>query len=196
MTVVSVSRYRVVTLDSSSHDYEVTARLETAEALVSEWLRRPLSRSQRTERVQVYPDGRAYPLATPLVSAAPEGTTVEDSATFLAVTPDAVPGWFGDGLDDHDPYRRPLATIDYLGGWVGRDEAGSDSDKLPATIERYIALTACALAGSPDSGIPAGATSVTLGDASITFAGAADDLDVLVPGATRALKPWRKKSPT
>lgn len=194
MTVVSAARYRIVTLDTTSTDSQVTARIETAEALVSEWLRRPLEREERTEKVRVLPDGRSYPKATPIDSVSvPTGGLVEDTATLHAVTPDSFP-WFD---EPYQPYGHPRSTITYIGGWLGRDDpAADDTTRLPATVERYISMLACALAGPGESGYPAGATSVTLGDASITFAAPSDDLDVLVPGTTRALKPWRWQAPT
>ncbi len=114
--------YRTLTGDTTSLDAAVDAAGADAQQLLEESLQRPLEQMSRTEMVRLHPDGRAYPLATPLVSiSVPAGAILRDSAV-LGLTPLANPLY--DFL--FEPYRfsgvwdatGPLASITYVGGYT------------------------------------------------------------------------------
>lgn len=179
--VVPLGRYRIVTLDEASDSDEVLAALATAQAVVEEYLRRPLLRTSRTETLRLDKNGRVYPAATP-ITVAPEGLTILDGSAIANPTPDAGPIWRGTGLTDY-PVE---ATITYTGGFTAAT--------LPKTIERHIAWLAYEqLHVGALVGVPAGATSVSLGDARVSFdrpTGASVSLSAV---AKRELRPWRRR---
>lgn len=163
--LVTVPRYRELTGDTTTDETTVTARLEDAQRLVEEYLRRPIERAERTERLRLYRyegtdsgfDGgwAVYPRATPIDAVATTGYTALGAA-LVGVSPDAGPLSYG-----ISPTTVGYATVTYTGGWT---EA-----TLPLTIARELARTAKALASPAASGVPAGATSVKVGDLSIGF---------------------------
>lgn len=157
MSLVTVARYRTITLDTTSAAETVTARLEDAEAEVSEYLRRPLEQAERTETLPISRDGKVYPSATPIDSLGSDdsGLTVEGDV-IIGAAPDAVgTGWLGSGA------TTPQATITYTGGWT--------ADTLPKAIERAIALHAHHQIHSDPALVPAGATSVRVGDVAVSY---------------------------
>lgn len=156
MSLLTVARYRTITLDTTSYDYAITAAVEDAEAEVSEYLRRPLEQAERTETLPISRDGKLYPSATPLDAGSGDlaDLTVEGDVV-IGASPDAGAfGWLGSPTT-------PQATITYTGGWT--------ADTLPKAIERAIALAAHHAIHTNPALVPAGATSVRVGDASISY---------------------------
>ena len=185
MSVVTIDQYRLVTSDGASDDAMVQENLDQIEALVGDYLGRPLELTQRTEDCIVYSKGRLFPLATPIISVAePTGLTNRDGFRLDGATP------FYDFLIETLTLDYERVSVTYTGGW--------DSTTIPATLKRTIARLAMRLiqSGVTGSQFPVGATSVSLGDASISFAaptGEAGELDTLLPGATRALRKWKRR---
>lgn len=198
MAVLSFDRYKRLTGDTSSAETTVTSRVEDATALVEDLLRRPLEASERTEKLTVHRDGRAYPSATPIISiSSPSTSAIDDSATIKSLDPDGGPPGFLDEVD-WEPYHRPYGTVTYVGGWYARDseDANATTDTiLPATVERYLARLTRSLIGEANGAADrSNIVSASEGDVSVTYADALDDLDALVPGITRALRPWRRRA--
>jgi len=155
--LVTVLRYRAITGDQASSDEAVSARIEEAIELLEGELGRPLEQAERTERMYPTRDGLLWPQATPLVAA--EGYTIDGHAlngTFV---------WW---VNDH--VVTMAVDVTYTGGWVERTANPSSAFRLPVHIERDLAFAAQALGQTPTPlAVPAGASSVSLGDASVTF---------------------------
>jgi len=173
MGLVSLARYVEITGDT---DAEVSASasaltaLADAQALLEDDLGRPLEVAERVERSELLFDSwGAYvlPKVLPIVSAA-GGLTI-DGPMLRGASPTNSPAVWGDPYDDE-------ATVTYTAGYQAADaspDAGAET--VPAWIERDIAwaayvlrrpTVAATLAGA------AGASSVSLGDASISYGGA------------------------
>lgn len=166
MSLVTVERYRTITLDTTSSNVAITAAVEDAEAEVSEYLRRPVEQAERTETLPISRDGKVYPSATPIDSLGGDdsGLTLEGDIV-IGASPDAGAfGWLGSPTT-------PQSTITYTGGWT--------ADTLPKAIERAIALAAHHQIHSNPALVPAGATSVRVGDAAVTFGSGGASVDPL-----------------
>ena len=156
--LVTVLRYRAITGDQVTGDEAVSARIEEATELLEGELGRPLEQAERTERMQPTRDGLLWPLATPLVA-----------ATGYTIDGHALRGSFAFVYDFvSDSLTAPEVT--YTGGWVERTANPDSAFRLLVHIERDIAFAAQALGrSSTPLAVPAGASSVSLGDASVTF---------------------------
>lgn len=160
----TVADYRVHTGDTTTAASAVSAALLEAESLLEEELRRGLALEARTETLKVYPDGRVYPPAWPITAA----SLTIDGRSLLGATPDI--STFTGLIDAPRPWR--VATT-----WTG----GFDASTLPVTLEHAIYDLAQGLVAS--SPVPVGATSVSLGDASVSFAApSGGGVDAIVPG--------------
>lgn len=180
--LVTVAQYRLVTIDTTSSDAAVTAALQTAEDLLEEYLRRPLPEAERTETLQLDKLGRIYPSAAP-ITAVPAGYTIRGTAVFggdILTNDTLVYNW----SYDWSAANRPRSTITYTGGWTAAT--------LPETIRQVIAQVAYDLLHPSPTTVPAGATSVSTGDASMTF-GPDGGSPVLSASARRAVRDWRRR---
>lgn len=181
--LVTLARYRTLTLDTTSSDGAVTGALLDAEEELSEWLRRPLVLAQRTERLQISSaasgltvNNRVYPSATPVV-AAPVGMTVGGNGQ-----------WIEDVSADSGQVFEPtsFATITYSGGFT--------TDTVPRIIERAIAFMAYYhLHPQNAMAVPVGATTVSQGDASVTFKDGASAVDALDSSIRRRVRGYRRR---
>jgi len=158
--LVTLARYRAITGDQVTDDVTVTGRIEEATELLEGELGRPLEQAERIERMQPTRDGLLWPLATPLAAAADytiDGHALRGSSPFPL-------GWdFISGGTD-------ALEVTYTGGWVERTANPDSAFRLLVHIERDIAFAAQALGrSSTPLAVPAGASSVSLGDASVTF---------------------------
>lgn len=177
-SLVTVERYQAITGDTTTGEEVVEGRLDRAQRKVEDYLRRPLASAERTERVllRYRPSGvlagtyAAYPKVTPVTEVA-DGLTIDGSAVLGAS------GTWLSWWDEGDQY----AEITYTGGWT----AGS----LPETIAESICLLARDL--SLVRAVPAGATSVAVGDASVSFDGGTGGAGLPAPIAG-GLRPWRR----
>lgn len=161
--IVTVERYQAITGDHSHDMPSVSARLEEAQDLLEEALDRPLLEAVRTERLTPTRDGYLWPRCVPILT-----------ATGYVVDGHGLKGSFGPPWPD----EAGQVAVTYTGGWVERSANPSATNRLPAYIERDIAFAAFALfTYEPDAAgrdmtsqaFPAGATSVRLGDAAVTF---------------------------
>jgi hypothetical protein len=179
MGLVTLARYRTITLDTTSKDAAVTAALEDSQDLIEEYLRRPLESVSRTEDLKIDGDERVYPLATPVtVVATPAGLDIKGNGRWLeGASPDA--------SKIFDP--EPVVTVTYTGGFT--------TATVPETIERGIAWLAWVILHerSSEVEIPAGATSVRLGDASVNFEGGYVPGTILPSGLRRKLTGYRRR---
>lgn len=166
MSLVTVARYRTITLDTTSDPESVSAAIEDAENAVSEYLRRPLSSAERTETLPISRDGKVYPSATPISALGGDDANLTiEGDVVIGVSPDAAAfGWIGSPTT-------PQATVTYTGGWTAAT--------LPKAVERAIALAAHHQLHSDPSLVPAGATSVRVGDASVSFGSGGASTDPL-----------------
>lgn len=184
MALVSVTRYREITRDVSTDEATVTARIEEAREMIEEALDRPLNNEARTEALLLEWDGAwgylAYPRATPITTIPGNSAySIYDDVTLRSVPPDGSPlfgTWVG---------SLPLkGTVTYTGGFT--------ADTLPHKLERAIANLACAFGA--EALAPVGASSVRVGDVSVTYtAQSQEDLDVWVPGLWSRIRKFRHR---
>lgn len=156
-TLVPVATYQRLTGDTSTASPTVEEKLADAQQLVEEYLRRPLERDERTERLRLYRDGSGwavYPKATPIDADATTGYTTSGAA-LTGISPDDGP-WI---VGSYEPGG--YATVTYTGGWT--------AETLPLTIAREISRTAKALLTPAAAGVLAGASSIRVGDLSVGF---------------------------
>jgi hypothetical protein len=184
--IATTQDYRRVTGDLQSYDGDVTTALSDAQ---DEFLRRTgriVELGTYTETLPIYQDGRVYPAATPVTSVLdPADAGFDDISIGVSAPGDLVtagayawPGGYGYG---------GYAYGSYLGGY---QPVPSDVlvgvDRRPPPPRREVTYTGGFAPAPPDvvrcvcemayygthpnltSGVPAGATSVSLGDQSVT----------------------------
>lgn len=173
--MIRVDRYRQITGDFASTDAEVERCITDAVELLEGYLDRPLAEAERAENMRPDRRGRLWPKATPILEA--DGFEI-DGISLTGTAP------FGPLASFIDPTS--FITVTYTGGWT--DERPDDwtagvTPVLPYCIARDLAFAANRMANpagvTTATGFPAGATSVRLGDAAVTFGtsgpGAAQD---------------------
>lgn len=187
--VVTIARYRDITGDETSASAVIEDALVDAQALLEEDLRRPLGTGTRTERCRIFAEARGaavYPAATPIASvSSPSGTSIVGHAV-LGGTPLTGPPYF---LTDPDGF----ATVTYVGGYDPTAVAG-DADYLPVTLQRAIAWAAKAII-DPDAfaPVPAGATSASVGDVSLTWGPGGSPAQGEVTFSPSLVRRWRRR---
>lgn len=182
--LVTVVSYRRITGDDATAASAVSARIEEAIAALEDVLERPLEEDERTERLYPTRDGRLWPKAVPIVD---PGDYQADGNALRSTAPFPWSG-FGTSIDYLD--------VTYTGGLVERSANPDATNRLPEYMERDIAWAAHRLEHAPAPGqYPAGATSVSLGDASISFGqgGAPAGVDVLDGMWSRRTLAWRHR---
>lgn len=155
--LISIARYREITGDSTTASAVVETAIEDAQSTLEDRLRRPLEQAARTERLRVFPDGRVYPRATPIISAA-AGADIYGNAIV-----DGTPA--GTFLEPDD-----YAEVTYTGGYDPAETDLSAVDYVPVELQRAVAWAAYGILRPTDGPqAPPGATSVTVGDVSVTY---------------------------
>jgi len=173
VSLVTFARYRAITGDIETTEAAVTARIELAIDRLEEVLDRPLESAERTETMWPTRDGKLWPRATPVTD--PGDYTVDGLALKWAV-----PGV--------DMFGSATVDVTYTGGWVERTANPTATNRLPPCIEEDLAWAAYALLHpAPTLDVPAGATAVSVGDVSVSFAGGA-------PGANRSGIRWSRRT--
>jgi hypothetical protein len=157
--LLTITRYRAITGDTATESVAVSAAIEEAEELLAEellgdTLDRELEEAERTETLWPTRDGYLWPTCVPIVAAA-----------NYTIDGDGLVGTFGPGW----PNESGSVAVLYTGGWVERSANPTATNRLPAYIERDLAFAAHALTAPSPNQYPAGATSVRLGDAAVTF---------------------------
>jgi hypothetical protein len=196
VALLTYDRYVSLTGDTTTAVSAVEARIPDAEQAVSEFLGRPLEYGEYTDRLHIDVDGRVYPKAIP-VSSVPASATYQvwDSRCLSYVTAagDFLTEWpdMGDGYLE----RQPRADVTYTGGWTAAT--------APLRLLQAIAQATYGLSNpTPLTDASVGATSVSVGDAAITWeagkpgtwSGAGQFLERIAPGAPAILADliWRE----
>lgn len=188
--LVSVDRYQVITGDTDSATAQVETAIGDAADLLADELGWPgVILDDYTETLPLAQDPWtgvliAFPTVRPVHSEA-NGLTVRDDVVYGA-TPVSSPSFYGLASP-------PVATtLTYSAGWAAD---GTGRAKTPAGVERDVAWVAHMLLHPTDRlQVPAGASSVQLGDARVSFAApvAPGQAGIVWSKATRA---WRRRSP-
>lgn len=198
--LVSVSVYQVATGDTSTAASAVSANLAEAQELVEEHLDRWLESSERTETLIVRHRGLVYPRAMPVTAVAATSDAAGDIVhsgfgVRLTSSPEQLVALSDLATPRYDDTTATTADLTYTGGYT--------SATLPATLRRALCRLAYALGQAPTyhggGTSPAGATSLSLGDASISWGanrarllGASAVIDELVPGLSDSLTGYRR----
>lgn len=175
--IVTIARYRAITGDTASSDTAVSARIEEATDMLIDDLGRELEEAERTESLQPTRDGYLWPSCVPITACT--GYTIDGHGVW---------GTFGPAW----PNLTGLVELTYTGGWVERSANPNADNRLPAYIERDLCFAAYELGhAQPAGSVPAGATSVRLGDASVTFGPDGPPRPGTAPKWSRQTMRWR-----
>lgn len=170
---LTYTRYVQLTGDSTTPSAQVESAIPDAEREMERILRRPLWLDTYTHALPVHEGGRAYPKAVPIASLPASATfQLEDATTFRYVVRDSVSGpigpadigeWFdGNAGACAMPELFGLATVTYTGGWT--------ETTMPMAVARGLARLVHAYANPTiQTELIEGATSQSLGDASVSF---------------------------
>jgi hypothetical protein len=162
--LVTIDRYRAITGDHTTPAVDVVDALADAVDRLEERLERKLESAERTERMHPTRDWSVWPHAIP-ITAAPAAYVVDGHRLRGS---DAIGFPF-------DPTNWPINGVDltYTGGWVERTANPDATNRLPIFIEADLAWAAYQIARPARAAaaldIPEGATSLTLGDAAVSF---------------------------
>lgn len=185
--LVSVYTYRLVTSDTVSGVSAVAEALDDALALIEERLDRTLPHGVHTETLRVSSTGMVYPKASPVTAVsipAVSASSIQGAGVLVGLV-DLYPvvNW-----SDATP---AVATVTYEGGYT--IDGATGTTKLPVKLRNAICRTAYnALHAAPLVGVPAGATSVHVGDAG--FSGnVLRALDPLDDGILRDIRGYRRQ---
>lgn len=154
------ARYQVLTGDTTT----ASAAFEVAASAAQDMLEDELGRigllesGVKSERLPLVWDGTlggwaVFPTAVPITDAGADHTA--QGAALVGVVIDASPFAFGDPAG--------YSTVSYTGGY--------STATVPAYMERDLAAATKVLLDPVGTPVPAGATSIRLGDAAVTFAG-------------------------
>lgn len=158
--LVTVATYRLTTGDHTTDPVTVSALIEQAQDDLADALDRPLEHGSYTETLHPTRDGYLWPKATPITAAT--GYTIDGlglRGRFLGILSDQILGGGSCGV-----------SVEYSGGWVERTADPAAANRLPKCIETDLCWAAHAMREqAATSAVPAGARSVSLGDASVTF---------------------------
>lgn len=180
--LISVDQYQSITGDVTSASAVVETALEDAQSLLEDRIGRGLEMVERTERVRVFPDGIVYPAVTPLVTV-PAGASIQGSA----VSGGTPAGSFLTPADDH-------STLTYTGGYDPDETDRSAATYVPVELARAIAWAARAIISPASFGeVPAGATSVTVGDVSLSWGPGGSPAQGEVVFSSGLLRRWRRR---
>lgn len=163
--LVTVARYQTITGDTTTAASAASAAIEDATDMLSEALGRPgaLKSEARTEVMRVGANGDLHPLAVPVTAVT--GYSSFSTHTIYGASADAgLPlGLIGTDLPS-------TVTVTYTGGWLERSANPPGPSRLPAYMERDIAVAAYHIL-RPGAAllVPAGASSASVGDASVSF---------------------------
>lgn len=161
MSVVTIAVYRSVTGDETTASGTVQTWLDDTEQDLEEYLDRPLPLGTYTaERCKINNERRGptvYPRATPISDG---GDYLVAGHALVGVSP--ISGLF----DQSDP---AYAEVTYTGGW--------SATTLPRCIRNDVCWAVRQAVRGEAARVPAGATSVSLGDASVSFGARPSDPD-------------------
>lgn len=178
MSIVTIAEYQSVTGDTATASGTVQELLDDTEQDLEEYLDRPLAHDTYTHRLRVYSEKRglvSYAKATPVTD---PGDYVLAGNALVGTSPSGGP------FDLSDP---AYADVTYTGGWT--------SATLPRCIRNDICWAARQAARQEAARVPAGVTSVSVGDASVSYAAAGVDPDLRWSRQTRRHRARRVSAP-
>lgn len=190
--LVDAPTYRRLTGDSM----DPTDALDEAQGIVEDRTFRTLTYGEHTDlKLRIYSDGKVYPSATPIaaVSSPAIGTdSIQGYAVFVGYfwpNPIVNTGYWNTPIP-------PEVDLTYTGGYhpVGTADADIVTEIIPVSLQRLICRIAYnILHPSTLAGVPAGATSVHVGD--VGYSGKTlRGLDPVTDDIARALRGWRHSS--
>jgi hypothetical protein len=163
VTILTLAKYRALTGDSTTDDAVVEAMLPVAQDVAELELGRAglLEAGDHTETLDVW-SGDSGPWAAPTAVPLADDEPLRIAPGVTRLKAQGFVGW--SGYHGARPTWVARATITYSGGY--------DSATAPASLLLGLARVTRSLLGADPAlaGVPAGAKSVTVGDASISFA--------------------------
>lgn len=156
--MITADRYRALTGDVVSDEVAVNEAIVDAQALLEEFLGRPMETGEHTDTLVPDRQGRLWPRVTPIEEA--EGWTIEG----LALVGTRLSWYFGEDT----------VEVTYTGGWARPDAEEPTAPVLPTCLQRDIAQGAYRLLHptiATAAGVLPGADSVRLGDAAVSGKG-------------------------
>jgi hypothetical protein len=175
--ILDLQTYRRLSKDWTSYDDDVSSALVAAQSQAEDYTGRKFELDIRTETVQVFSNGRAYPAAYPVSAvSAPSGAT-HDTKSILVGTGNVFPGF---------PWQtQPYSTVvTYTGGYA--------PGTVPATLQQAIARLAVNLLTAAALAVPHGATSISVGDLSIGLGSGHDPSQVIDSTTAAQLRRYRR----
>lgn len=153
MSIITIAEYRFVTGDTATASGTVQDWLDDTEADLEEFLDRPLH-FDGTERCKINWERRGpvvYPRATPILD---PGTLTLAGNALVGASP------VDDPFATSDP---AYADVTYEGGWT--------LATLPRAIRNDVCWAARQAIRGEAARVPVGASSVSLGDAAVSYGG-------------------------
>lgn len=156
--MITAARYVELTGDTETVASAVNEAVADAVSELEEYLDRPLAHGERTERISPDRAGRIWPKATPLTDG---GDYTIDGLALIGSWP-------------YPSILNPDSQLEvtYTGGWADARLEDPVGSPLPLCIQRDLAWVAYRLLHptAPGASVaPAGATSVRLGDAAVSY---------------------------
>lgn len=181
--ICDLATYRRLSHDTTSSDDDATAALNDAQQDAEEFCRRQFEQAERTEIMMVYRDGRVYPKSYPI--------TVVDSGTIdgaaIIVGNDYPFGGVIQPFLWSDAEFQPQVTKTYTGGYT--------ADQMPMTLKRAVAKIAnAALNAQPLVGVPAGLTSISMGDLSLSSKDGISGMTVMDAQTKKDLSRYKRRT--
>lgn len=163
--LVDASAYLRFTGDRASAGTDVTLALTDALAAVDEHCNRTFAYGTYTETLYVYPDGKVYPSATPLVEVInPAGQANIQGAGVWIGWWDPFPVLAATAWSAQAGYP-PQTTLTYSGGYQPYGVTDGPTPQVPVKIARVVAQLAYkGLHPLQLPDVPAGVNSVHVGD--------------------------------
>lgn len=184
--ICTVDQYRTITTDLDTEDYRVTAALVSAQSEAEQFCQRSFESATRTEVLRLYTNGRVYPKAFPIAAViGMPGAIIDGWGVLLGYGYQYATGVnpFVSGFGSDTWAWQPQITVTYTGGY--------SPDTMPQEVVRAVAQVAYdELHPVVMAGVPAGASSVAVGDVSVS--GAINTFTALRPGVRGVLTRYRR----
>lgn len=169
---IRLASYRAFTNDLISDIADVIAALEDALSYVEKEAARKFKNDTYTETLPIHRNGRVYPTAVPIGSVIPVGATFD--STSIDVGPTTAFNLFSTGVH--------TTSVTYVGGY--------EQNGVPVPLGKLISRIAYQQLHPTTLNVPAGATSVSVGDVSVS-GGRLGGLLAVDPGITREIRRWK-----
>ena len=179
--ILDLPTYRQLAKDFTSYDGDCTNAIEQAQALAEQETGRiGFDQAVYTETCQVFSNRKAYPSAYPISAvSAPTGATFDAKSVSVSSSL---------GLDFILGYPWGVQTYSQLISYTG----GYPSGTAPKDLQQAVARIAKNLLPADTDGIPHGATSISVGDLSISLGAGHDPTDPIDAVASKILTGYRR----